>query len=260
MKQFVNKNKLVFFLFFMLMTVSPVLLKAQGEDGETVNKKRGAKVEKTVKDQLKIDTRDRLIFQITHDNWMNKPDSVKVKWFNRGFSGYLQYDQPLFKSKNVSVAPGIGIASHNVYFNSRIEKNDTATYFQPLADSITYSKNKLNTTYADIPLELRFRTNPNKFNKTWKLALGIKVGYLLSATHKYRGKNYGILGNRPLDEEIKVKDKFVPNMNKLRYGTMVRLGYSNFNIFAFYSLSTLFDTNKGPGIHPFSVGFSFNSF
>ncbi len=207
------------------------------------------------KETKKVESRDRLIFEIAHDNWLNQPDSLKTRWWGRGFNMYIMYDIPLFDSDNISVAPGVGIATTNVYHNSNlILLNDSLSYFRPIADNVNFRKNKLSTTAVDVPIELRFRTNPNKFNQSFKVALGVRVGYLLDAKTKYRGDEADGTG------EIFIKDKLLPNISRVRYGTSLRVGYGNFNVFAFYSLSTLFDANRGPGIHPISVGISFNSF
>ncbi len=208
-------------------------------------------------DFSQMQTRDRLIFEIAHDNWTNKPDSLKVRWWNRGVNIYLMYDMPLLNSKNVSFAPGLGISTTNVYHNSRIMNNDSVSFFRPIeniSDTLSWRKNKLSTTFIDVPLELRFRTNPNRYNKSFKIAIGARVGYMLSSKIKYKGE----LENEP--DEVFLKNKRLPNINNFKYGPSIRIGYSNFNIFAYYSISTLFERNAGPGIRPLSIGFSFNSF
>ncbi len=208
-------------------------------------------------DFSQMDTRDRLIFELAHDNWTNKPDSLKVRWWNRGVNVYLMYDMQILNSKNVSFAPGIGISTTNVYHNSRLINNDSVSFFRPIeniSDTLTWRKNKLSTTFVDVPLELRFRTNPNRFNKSFKLAIGARVGYMLSSKIKYKGE----LENEP--DEVFFKNKRLPNINNFKYGASIRVGYANFNVFAYYSLSTLFERNAGPGIRPLSIGISFNSF
>ncbi len=208
------------------------------------------------RDLDKIDSRDRLIFEFVHTNWFDKPDSLKVKWYNRGINAYLMYDMPIYDD-NISFAPGIGISNANVYHRSQMIEGDTTTYFVPInEDQINVGRSKLATTYLEVPLELRFRTNPNKVNRRFKFALGLRVGYMLDGHTVYKGD--------PLDgsggDEVFFKIKNVPNINRFRYGTSVRLGYGNINLVAYYSFATLFQTDKGPGMRPFSIGISFNSF
>ena len=125
----------------------------------------------------------------------------------------------------------------------------------PISDSITYKRNKLSTAYIDVPLELRYRTKPNDKGNSFKVALGVKGGFLLSNYTKFigQGNNFGVSST-----STKYKKYDIPNIAKFRYGATVRIGYGPFNINAFYSLSPLFDKNAGPQITPISVGISFN--
>ncbi len=225
---------------------------AQNENPPVVLDDVTAAVEKVVP---KSTSRDRLIFELVHDNWANKPDSIQVKWWNRGFNMHIMYDIALIDD-NVSFAPGIGVSTSNVYHTGYWD-SDTAnvTILRPINENIDYRKNKLSTTYFEIPLELRFRTNPDRMNRSLKAAVGVRGGYCLNFVQKYRGPEIGNVTN-----EVFIKDKLIPNANNVRLSATARVGYANFNLFATYSLTTLFNPDQGPGIHPFSVGFSFSSF
>jgi len=208
------------------------------------------------RDLNKIDSRDRLIFEFAHTNWLDKPDSLKVKWYNRGINVYLMYDMPIFED-NISFAPGIGISNANIYHRSQLITGDTASYFLPINEETTnVSRNKLATTYLEAPFEFRFRTNPNKVNKRFKLALGLRVGYMIDGHTVYKGDPIDGVGT----SEVFMKVKNLPNISRFRYGTSIRLGYGNINIFGYYSFAKLFQTDKGPNMKPFSIGVSFNSF
>jgi len=200
------------------------------------------------------DSRDRLIFEIGHANWAMAPNA-KIKWYSRAVNFYFMYDVKLNKGANVSIAPGIGIGTNVVGHNVNFETNDEGTtFFSTIGDSLTYTRNNLSTNFFDIPLELRFRTNPDKFSRRWKAALGFKGGYLFNGHSKFRGEDTtGVL------PEVKVKNFTIENLNNLRYGYTVRLGYGNFNLVGFYSASPLFQLDKGPGVFPYYIGFSFNS-
>ena len=214
----------------------------------------------------KVDTRDRLILEFAHNNWAGQPDSLSTRWFNRGINMYFMYDVPLGNSDKVSIAPGIGFASTNVYHNSFLLSDTSGSYFLKIPDSLDYKKgsNKLSQTFLDIPFELRFRTKPNNANKTFKVAFGFRAGMRLDAHTKYVGDNFMpdniLLNNTAAGEDIKFKNKKVPNIRRFRYAATVRLGYGNFSIFGLYNFSTVFDTDKGPGMNAWSVGLTFNSF
>ncbi len=212
-------------------------------------------------------SRDRFITEITHDNWYNKPNNVKVKWYNRGINFLIMYDIALI-SNNVSFAPGIGLSSNNVYNNATVQKNsDGNTYFEPIPSainnpidtssvSVSSTRNKLSTTYFEIPVELRLRTNPDQFGRSFKIAAGLRGGVCFDAHTKYRGTD---LSGASVDE-VFIKNKKLPNINRYRLNSSFRIGYGYFNLVGIYSLTTLFENDRGPGIHPFSIGISFNSF
>jgi len=201
-------------------------------------------------------SRDRLIIELGHANLSNKPESMDLKWFSRAINVYLMYDIAISRNENFSFAPGIGIGtnvySHNVSF---VQNDEGITFFQGL-DSINYTRNNLSTNFFDIPLEIRFRTNPNKFGRRFKVAAGFKGGYLINGHTKWVGD---VKGNVPLTN---YKNQNIPNLNNIRYGYTLRIGYSNFNIIGFYSAAPLFQIDKSTvkgGIKPFYIGFSFNS-
>jgi hypothetical protein len=47
-------------------------------------------------------------------------------------------------------------------------------------------------------------------------------------------------------EKIVHKDKYRQGLNQFRYSATLRIGVGNFNWFAFYNLSPLFEKDKGP--------------
>lgn len=257
-------KKLIYLATLLCCTMLQTAVVAQ----EAIDKSE-PKTGKKPTDATKKAGRDRLVIDLFHDNWLTKPDTVTTKWYGRGIGVYsMLLDKNLIK-KNVSFAVGVGLSSHNVYNNVFVEYYDIdSTLLTPVYANVTnattgvvekvsvdYKKNKINTTYVDVPVELRFRTNPNAKGRSFKLGLGARVGYLISAHTKYKGND--LTG---LQREVKIKEVITKNnnLNRFRYGLNARIGYGNINIFGFYSLSTLFEKNQGPEVVPFSVGISFN--
>jgi len=240
-------NRIIYSLFFSLLAISAF-------SQETPD---------NLLDELDaVDSKDRVIFELVQNNWLNAPDSVAYKWYSVGFNTYLMYDVALNKDRNFSLAPGIGLSVNSWYNDGRLSL-DTATNitrYNEVDDQLVgsgpllYDKNKLSAIYGDFYGEFRFRTDPDKFSRRYKAAVGFKLGYLLSSYEKYRGAN-----EETNIGEVKYKSYKIPNMNNIRFGVTGRIGYSNFNLVGFYSLSTLFLPEKGPGIQPFSIGISFNS-
>ncbi len=206
-------------------------------------------------------TRDRITLEFVHNNWIwdQKPDGVETKWHSRGINFLYTYDIQIANSNNISIAPGIGISNANIFTNARLGfdtlENIVNTSLTAFAEDLTVNKNKIGTTHLIVPIELRLRTNPNKSNKTWKLGLGVRVGYLLEAKNKYKGSD--VFQNT--SREISFKEKGLFNFNRFKYAGTLRIGYGSFNLFGEYSLATLLQKNRGPEIHPISIGITFNS-
>lgn len=190
---------------------------------------------------------------IFSDIWMNTPDEMDPRTINQGMNIFGMYNFPLNEGSNFSLAIGGGLGIHNLYNNSLLSKDENGvSVFTPISsftnqdnESLDYKRNKLTLVYADLPIELRFR-NEKKF----RFALGVKVGYLLSSHTKYIGDDY-LSGN---SSDIRVKFHDIDNLNNMRYGATVKVGYRWANLMAFYSLSELFENNKGPEMYPLSVG------
>jgi Outer membrane protein beta-barrel domain len=231
---------------FILLTTL-ILAAAATFAEETPKEPKGVSPE--VKDKINK-AKDRVLLEFSLSQLLNKPSDLKVSGFSRGFNAYFTYDVVLGKSR-FSIAPGAGIGTDNFYHKGNSIKwhKDTVTTFPQIGDSISVKKSKLGLTYFDIPLEFRFRSKQNKKNTSWKLAAGFKVGFLLASKWKYKGENFDNSG-----ENIKTKDFNVANLNKIRYGVYLRGGYGMFNVFCYYSISSLFQKDKGPQMHPLTFG------
>lgn len=200
--------------------------------------------------------KDRVLLEFGLSQMINRPDDLKISALSRTFNAYFTYDV-VFGKSNFSIAPGAGIGNDNFYHkkngiawgdNTNL-KDTTGTSF-PLFDStVTAKKSKLGLTYFDVPIELRFRSKPNKKDTQWKLAAGFKLGFLLGSKWKYRGEDL-TTGTG----EVKFKEFKVDNLNKLRYSVYLRGGYGIFNLFVNYQISSTFQKDKGPQMHPLTFG------
>ena len=213
---------------------------------------------------------DRIIINLCTDIWKNADPGMTVSPYSPGFDIYGMYDTPLGKSK-FSFALGLGFGTENLRSDAMPE-NETKfdstlaqyvetgkTIFERIPDyvnnkKINYDINKLTLTYLDIPLELRFRKE-NKKGKAFKFSIGGKLGYLVNSHTKYKGTDL-----TDGDGNVKYKTYNIPNIEPLRYGAMVRFGYSFFNIYGYYSFSKIFKENKGPQMYPISVGICITPF
>ncbi len=209
-------------------------------------------------DRIKMRPQDQFIFDAFIDNWLNTPDEIDLKFFNRGINVSLFFDYPLGYS-NFGIAPGISFSSHNMYsdhyykYSPEIEGYD----FSKIDESLDYRNNKISLNYIDIPLEFRYRTRRTRdLPHTFRIAVGAKVGYLVQAHTKYSGDIYVDNGNNDT-RSIKMKEHKLNNIEDWRYGIIARIGYGHFNITTYYPLTGVFKDNTGKDMQPFSIGLSF---
>ena len=135
---------------------------------------------------------DHFMMQFGYNGWSQMPDTINTKGLSRSFNMYFMFDFPFKTNPQWSVGIGAGFGSDNVFFDKMVlditgREGNTLT-FKNLADTNHYKKYKLNTTFLEAPVELRWAANPVSPNRSWKIAVGGKVGTLLSATTK--GKNF----------------------------------------------------------------------
>jgi hypothetical protein len=154
-----------------------------------------------------------------------------------------------FGTSHFGILTGLGLEYNNYFFDSKnsiVEKNDMVvdTILDP-----SVSKSKLATAFLRMPLifETQF---PNVIrSKRIYLSAGLVVGLKLGSHTKIAYK----------DDSGKSKDKNNDdfNISPFRYGLTTRLGYGNVSIFGDYYFTTMFVKDKGPELHPFSLGLSF---
>ena len=205
------------------------------------------------KDSTKPPSRsEQFLLDITWDGLLNAPDSMDLKLWSRGVNVYAMYDLPLGSGK-VSLGLGGGFSSSNYYSRAyavHIEDSlqNVTTELRVLDSDSSYKRNKISVNYVDFAAELRFRIKPKNANHAWKFALGGRVGYLVNAHGKH------------VNDDRKYKDYYYPNVTQIRYGATMRVGYGKVNLFGAYSISTLFETDKGPDLTPITVGISLAPF
>lgn len=199
-------------------------------------------------------SKDRFAIDLLGSNWIYNKNSagmngMQTKWWSRGINIYFYYDFRI-KNSRVSFAPGIGYSSSNIYSRHGLVEDSLGTHFEPLANAGDYKVNKITLQYIDIPLELRIKTNPDKLDQVWKFAIGFKAGIRVDAHTK---EKYAVNGKT----KVFVERRF-PDFSLFRMGPMLRIGYSSFNITAYYGILGVFKKDKGPKANEFTVGISFN--
>ena len=200
---------------------------------------------------------DRIIVDINWNHWTSSPNGVNQGVYSFGVSSYWFKDVPLGKRSNFAIAFGLGFDSQNFHHDGQFIFNqdingDIFTDLITLPENYILYKNKIALNYVDAPFEFRFRTmnktleDRMKFN--FRLYLGFKAGVLVNDHLKIK------------DTETKIKVFNVPNVLPYRYGPTVRIGFNKIAFNAFYSLTNIFEKDKGVLLTPFSIGFSWMRF
>lgn len=216
---------------------------------ETTSKKRDPR-----KINLSNRANDHFLFQIGYDQWLQKPDSIKTKGFSRSVNLYFMLDFPFKTDSRFSVGLGAGVGTSTIYFNKQRADIGIARgvlLFPNLADTNYYKRYKLVTTYLEAPVELRFTANPENSNKSWKIAVGAKIGTLVGVSTK--GKNLVNKAGTSLGSTT-VKEKNRQYFNSTRFSVMGRIGYGNITVFGQYQINNFIKDGVGPNMHPLSIG------
>ena len=201
---------------------------------------------------------DHLMIQYGSDAWSNRPDSVRTKGFSRHFNVYIMLDKPFKTDPRFSVAYGVGIGSSNMFFdNVKVNVNGLGSTlpFTDVTNTNHYKKFKLTTIYAEIPIEVRFYSDPENPGKSWKFALGAKVGTLLKAYTK--GKDLeNANGQSVFGPSAIVKESNKRYLNGTKLAVTGRVGYGVFSLHGAYNILGVTKDGFGPAMNAYSIGIS----
>ncbi len=215
-------------------------------------------IERTKKQLLDLGNRpsDHLLIQYGADSWTNRPDSVRTGGFSRHFNIYFMFDKPFKTNQKMSLAYGIGIGSSNMFFkntNVDIKSNSSKLPFTNVDSANHFNKFKVTTIYAEIPVELRYFSNPETPQKSWKAAIGMKVGTLLKSYSK--GKNLeNRVGTSLYGPGYISKESDKRFFNGTMLAVTARVGYGILSLDAGYQFNGVLKDGVGPSMNKFSIG------
>jgi hypothetical protein len=184
------------------------------------------------------------------DLQLKPSDNWDPRGFNQGASWAITYNFPLGESKKHTVSIGAGMSHHNFFSYSRILNPYGETFeYKDYRDVENFKRFKVNTNYADIPLELRFRIKDQV-----KIGVGFKLGILVMGKTKYVGPNEdGTI--------IHEKYTYMDNLERYTYSATLRVGWRWVSAFAAYQINPVFEVgHDAPTFHPLSVGLTFAPF
>ena len=169
----------------------------------------------------------------------------------KSLSWNLNFMEFAFKNekKTFGLVTGMGISFNDYAFDLPVtlEKEDGYGRVIPVnipAENV--KKSKLHVNYLTVPLLLEVKTPLRMGSSRLSLSAGA-IGSLYIGSHtKY--KYY---------DKAKVKTQGNYNINQWKYDLTGRIHFGDFSVFANYSMTSLFETGRGPEIHPLMVGISF---
>lgn len=151
-------------------------------------------------------------------------------------------------SNHVGLVTGLGISWNNYRFDNdvRLKKGDNKLVLErDDTEGVTYEKSKLVNTYLTLPLMLEAQTNSKSKVNSFHLSAGVIGGWRIGTHTKYVFDD----GSRQKDKE---RQDFY--MNPFKLDAVAKIGWGVLNLYATYSLTPMFQKNKGPELYPFSVG------
>jgi hypothetical protein len=197
---------------------------------------------------------DHFLVQFGYTSWASAPDSAKPSGFSKSFNVYFMFDFPFKTNPKLSMAFGPGISTDHIIFKNTYVgiKDITPTIrFTDQSDTTHFKKTKLATAYLEAPVEFRFTSDPVNAGKSFKAAIGVKVGTMINA-HTRNVKLEDRSGNSLNDYTMKEASKRFFNKNRLV--ATARFGYGHFTLYGSYQLTSLFKEGAGPQVKPFSIG------
>ena len=214
---------------------------------------------KPKKDWSKVTTRpgDHIMIQLSSDHWMGAPDSIKsrINGIPRGANVYIMLDKPFKNSPHFSTAFGVGIGTSNIYFNKENVdiRSNTTTYlpFHNLDSSDHFKKYKLSTAFLEVPVELRFSSDPENEGKSIKAAIGVKIGTLLNAHTKGKSPESKTAASLNSYTEKETSSRF---FNSTRLSATARIGYGHISLFGSYQINSIFKDGVAADIKLLQVG------
>jgi hypothetical protein len=138
----------------------------------------------------------------------------------------------------VNLKYGLGVEMFNFRYENNISYHKSPAYI--FRDSVSFSKNKLYTAYASVPLMLNFNTTPGR-KKGLSFSAGVSAGYLIGSRNKQ------ISGERGKE---KIRGDF--DLEKFRLAYVGELGIGPIRLFGSYSMRPLHE--RGLEQYPYSLG------
>lgn len=202
-------------------------------------------------------------------------DQRMEKSINLNLNFYEQ-NIKLNKSGTIGMFSGLGLSWNNYRFsNSTLLTGDSSIFKGYLMEGVSVRKSKLTNLYLTLPLFFEVQSKSYRNKEKLHFAAGVVAGWRISShtkiyyneankVFKLRDPETGNLlagnmqspgnSNRNISKNY---DSF--HMRPFKLDAGVRMGWGIVNLYANYSLTSLFIKDKGPELYPFAIGIAISS-
>lgn len=198
---------------------------------------------------------DQFYLSVTYNLLDKKPKQLKQTGFSNGIHFGVIRDMPINERRNKAVGIGLGISINSYNQNMMISEVGENRYSYGIIDErqIKIRRNKFSAYSIEVPLQYRWRTSTASEYKFWRIYPGIKFGYVLYNSSKFKGSI----------DDINVYN--IDDFTRLQYGLTLSAGYSTWNFNIYYGLNALFkDTaqlnNESLDMNSIKIGLMFYVF
>ena len=233
---------------FVLLSITILLF--AGTRAQTTNGKVSRKID--------ISNRpgDHIMIQLSSDHLTGMPDSISShqSGFSRGLNAYIMLDKPFKSNQKYSLGIGLGVGSSNIFFkkmNVDVKSTTTKLPFAALDSTNHFKKYKLSVSYLELPLEFRYSSDPLNSDKSFKAAIGLKIGTIINAHTKgkeLQNKNNSVVNSYTEKESSKTY------FNSTRFMATARVGYGVFSLFGAFQLNNLLKDGAGAPMKIYQIG------
>ncbi|MBU1010299.1 MAG: DUF2807 domain-containing protein [Bacteroidetes bacterium] len=194
---------------------------------------------------------------------MEKSVNVNLNFYEQNIA--------LNKSGSFGIVSGLGLSWNNYRFNnSTFVTSDSSSFKGYLIEGVSTKKSKLVNMYITLPVYFELQSKSTKTREKWHLAAGVVGGWRVSSHSKLYfnepNKDFRLRDtetNQLLPYTYKSPGSTNRNITKdfagfhqrpFKLDASVRAGWGIINLYANYSLTSMFMKDKGPELYPFALG------
>ena len=232
----------------LLLITSLVINSLFAQDTTSVSPKKKAPID------LSGRANDHFLLQLGYTGWAGQPDSINNGGFSKSVNVYFMFDFPFKTNPKLSIGLGAGVSTDQIKFSKTyigIKETTSTLRFINQSDTTHFKRTKLATAYLEAPIEFRFTADPLNSDRSFKFALGVKVGTMLNAHTRNKDledKNGSLINSYTMKESSK---RF---FNTTRLSAHARIGWGHFSLYGSYQVTTLFKDGMAAEIRPYSIG------